>query len=98
MSDNRSWDGLQFTPLELPYDKIVGALQEDPARLVAGLNAYVPQNGNLGRRPGTLAMTNGTLNFRVDRTWIYETMDTPPSAYAIASVFTGTTWALYYQH
>ena len=98
MSDNRQWDGLELADLSLPYDLITRELKDTP-RLVGGLNSFCTLGGKLAKRPGTIRVDNGsgsTLTLRLDRLWLYETLDTPMNVYVVASAYNGSTWALYY--
>lgn len=98
MSDNRQWDNLQFDgDLNFPYNRILGELSNTP-RFVRGNNACITLGGKLIRRPGTLSIDNTTLARRIDRLWLYETLDTPPKVYLIASAYNSSTtrWELYY--
>jgi len=99
MSDNRRWDGITYPALDFPYNRITAELSEEPPRFIRGLNCFVSSGGKVARRPGTIAMTNGTFNLRVDRAWIYETIDTPPVVYLIVSAYNASTgyWELWYQ-
>src|SRR5438128_2592878 len=95
MSFNTQWDGIEFSSLDFPYDKVTRELSEKP-RLVDGLNAYVTLGGKLGKRPGTIFVPNTALNQRIDRLWLYETLGTPPLIYILASVYTGAVWQMFY--
>lgn len=97
MSANTQWDNLQFNTLDLPYNRILGELSEE-RRFVRGNNMCVTLGGKLIRRPGTLNIANTSLSRRIDRLWLYETLDTPPRVYLVASVYNSSTtrWELYY--
>lgn len=99
MSHNTAWDSVELQRLDLPYDRITAELSDDP-RLVRGNNAWVTLGGKLSKRPGNLLLS-GTDNtgLRPDRLWIYETLETPPKVYILASMHNYTTglWQLYYR-
>ena len=66
-----------------------------------GENTYVTTGGKVVRRLGTLALNaNSTLgNYRVDRMWSVETLDTPPIVYIVVSVFNVASgfWEIWHQ-
>lgn len=97
MSLDNTWDGLQFDSLDFPYNRIKRELSEDP-RLVRGKNMFVTLGGKLSKRPGTLAVANSKINGRVDRLWLYETLESPPKVYIMASIYNAASldWAMYY--
>src|SRR6185437_4909075 len=103
MSFNSQWDCLSFDSLALPYNIAERELSETP-RLVSGSqNTCVTFGGKLAKRYGTVGLANTALNTavtngRIDRLWVYETMDTPPIVYLVASVYqpSTTNWGLYY--
>lgn len=101
MSFNSQWDCLSFDSLDLGYNLSERELSEKP-RLVAGSkNTIVTYGGKLGKRYGAVGLANTTLasTKRIDRLWVYETLDTPPIVYLVASVFTPGSpgsWSLYY--
>lgn len=101
MAVNQSLDSLQFPTLEFFYDKTRSTIQDNPPRLVAGTNLYITPSGTISRRPGTSPMnnTNAPGAYRVDRLWIYETVETPAQVYMIASLYSPGpgTWSLGYQ-
>lgn len=93
-----AYDATAYDNLDFPYNRIENELSETP-RLIRGLNTWITRNGKLARRPGTKPMPVGSFNFRVDRTWICETEESPQRLYMIFSAFNNTTnlWELYYQ-
>ena len=103
MSFNSQWDCLSFDSLALPYNLAERELSEKP-RLVSGTqNTCVTFGGKLAKRYGTVGVANTAINGlvaggRIDRLWVYETMDTPPIVYLVASVYqpATTNWGLYY--
>lgn len=92
--DSRYWDRLDF-----PYNRIEAELAEDPPRFIRGQNVYVTTGGKLAKRCGTVALSEPDLAGRVDRLWIYETLDTPPKVFMLASVYDPGlgTWSMWYQ-
>lgn len=113
MSISSQLDCLTWQSLDFPYNTIQRELSEQP-RLVAGSqNTAVTLGGKLVKRPGTIGIP-GTAALpagsRIDRLWVYETLDTPSHVYIVASVaiahtptalpllFTSptVTWRLYY--
>lgn len=97
MPDNRNLDSLEFSSLNFPYNKVLRELDETP-RIVAGENSYITYGGKISKRPGTLALTNGAFNKRIDRVWFYETLDNPVVIYVVASAYDSGTakWGLHY--
>ncbi len=96
MSWNTQWDGTEFPSLDLPYNRIIRELSDEP-RLVTGLNGYITYGGKLAKRPGIISVADtNLLALRVDRLWIYETIDNPPLVYLVASVYNSATlrWEL----
>ena len=106
-------DCLTWNSLDFPYNTIQRELSEDP-RLVSGSqNTLVTLGGKLAKRYGTLGIP-GTLGLpsgaRVDRLWVYETLETPSHIFLVASVAVNLTpltvmlglpgpekvWKLYY--
>ena len=100
MSFNSSWDSLELTPLDIPYDRISGELDDTP-RFVRGLNTFVTTGGKVSRRLGTLALNvqPNLPGLRVDRMWSVETLDTPPVVYTVVSAFNPATnfWEIWHQ-
>lgn len=100
MSQNTSWDSIQLEKIDLSYDLSQAELSTDP-RFVSGLNAWVTLGGKLCKRPGT-TFVNGTVTgaYRIDRLWIYETTETPPQVYLMASMYSNVfgvgTWSLWH--
>lgn len=82
-------DCLTWPSLAFPYNTIQRELDETP-RLVSGSqNTVVTLGGKLAKRagtngiPGTQSLPSGS---RIDRLWVYETLDNPPHVYIVASV------------
>lgn len=99
MAFNQQIDSLEYTKVEFPYNRIESELSEDIPRFIRGENAYVTAGGKVAKRLGTVALTTPNLAGRVDRLWIYETLDTPPKVYMMASVYDATSgeWSMWYQ-
>lgn len=98
MSQNTQWDSLDYQVLNFPYNRIETEFSPDP-RIFRGQNSYVTYGGKIAKRPGTLALdANNEVTGRIDRLWSYETLESPPNIYLVASVFTGTYWELRYKH
>ncbi len=95
MPEDFKLDGLEFASLNLPYNKILRDLDDTP-RLVAGENSYVTLGGKLIKRYGTIKVDDSELALRVDRMWLYETIDNPSYTFYLASVFDTSVWKLYY--
>lgn len=97
MSSNQNWDGYLPISLDLNYSRYERELDPEP-RLINGKNAFITLGGKLCKRPGTLSIAQTAFAKRIDRLWIYETLETPPKVYIMASAFNTTlsTWGLYY--
>lgn len=95
MANNRSFDVLSWSSLDLPYNKVARALSEEP-RLEAGTNSYVTYGGTLAKRPGTLEILHTGNTQRCDRLWLYETLESPPKVYIVGSFYSGSTWNIQY--
>lgn len=97
MANNRQFDGLEWSSLDFPYNRVLRPLSED-ARIVSGQNCYISYGGTMQRRPGTVLITNTTLNKRIDRLWTVETLESPPKIYLLCSAFDSGagTWGVYY--
>lgn len=95
MSQNNQWDSLDYQVLNFPYNRVESEFSPEP-RIFRGQNSYVTLGGKLAKRPGTITLdTDNYINGgRIDRLWAYETLESPPNVYIIASVFTGTYWEL----
>lgn len=94
MSQNTQWDSLDYDVLNFPYDRISTEFSQNP-RIFRGQNSYVTYGGKLAKRPGTINLdSNNTITGRIDRIWLYETLESTAKVYLIASVFTGTFWEL----
>lgn len=90
-------DALELQRMDLPYDRATAPLAPDK-RFWRGLNMYVSHGGSLRSRLAGLQVSNTTHSQRIDRLWVYETEDTPPNVYFVASMYNGTTgyWEIYY--
>ncbi len=95
---NTAWDSLEFEKLDFPYNRIESELSGEP-RFIRGRNAYVTLGGKLCKRPGNTEIENTFIaNKRIDRLWIYETLETPPKVYIVASMFDTllSVWQMWY--
>lgn len=98
MSQNTQWDSLDYDVLNFPYDRTSHTLSPKP-RIVSGLNTYVTRGGAITKRPGTVQLDgNCTVSGRIDRLWVYETMEATPHVYLLASVKQSSLWRLYVKH
>lgn len=98
MSQNTQWDSLDYQVLNFPYNRIEAEFSPEQ-RLSSGQNIAVTRGGKIIKRPGTIQLdAYSELDGRVDRLWTYETIESPPNVYIVASVFTGTYWELRYKH
>lgn len=67
------------------YNRIAAELSETP-RFFRGENAYVTPGGKLQKRLGSVEIPNSTIpNFRIERLWVYETMETPTKCFYVCS-------------
>lgn len=97
MPNSRQNDSLEFESLALPYNRADGELSSEP-RLVSGLNMYVTFGGKLAKRPGTIPLASSIkASGRIDRLVIYETLDTNPFVFLLASIKVGSVWEMFYQ-
>ncbi len=98
MPRNQQFDSIHYDSIAFPYNRVERELSDNP-RFFRGLNMYINYGGKIAKRPGTQALAKGSFNSRVDRLWLYETLETPPKVYLIASVFNSATsrWELWYQ-
>lgn len=97
MSQNTQWDSLDYQVLDFPYNRIKTEFDPEP-RIFRGSNSYVTRGGKLAKRPGTLTLdTDNELDGRIDRLLSYETLESPPSVYIIASVFVTDHYELRYK-
>jgi hypothetical protein len=96
MAKNTQLDSLDFDgQLDLPYNRINNPLSEEP-RLFRGLNMFVTEGGTLSKRPGTLELTDSAFTDKMERLYLYETEESPPKVYFLASLYDGTSYKLYY--
>lgn len=95
MALNTQLDSAQLKGAALPYNKILRELDTTP-HIVAGQNMLSTVGGKLIKRPGCTAIASTTLNYRIDRLVVYETLDSPQRVYLLASAFTGTYWEMFY--
>jgi len=88
MPVNQQFDCSELRKLDLPYDTMSPELSPD-VRLVAGSNMYVTNFGKLSKRPGTTQLGSFAANAlpgKVDHFIIYETIETVPKIWLVASV------------
>ncbi len=89
MAFNSQLDCLSWASLDFPYNTINRELSAEP-RLVSGSqNTAVTLGGKLVKRAGTVGVPNtATLpsGARIDRLWVYETLENPSNVYLVASV------------
>jgi hypothetical protein len=97
MALNTQLDCYEFPTLALPYDRTTRDLDSTP-RIVRGENVLSTLGGKNIKRPGTIAIANTALAKRVDRFWVYETLENPAKIYLLASAYDADTslWTLYY--
>jgi hypothetical protein len=97
--ESSQFDVRYLDDLVLPYDVVTKELDPKP-RLVAGSNTWITPGGKLALRPGlSNANYTGTIaTGRIDRIASYETIETTPKVYVVASVFdSGTSkWKMMY--
>lgn len=100
MPDSRQFDVRYLDDLNLPFDRVTKELSDELPRLVDGENMYVTIGGKLSIAPGlnNTGLTSYTLTKRPDRLVIYETLESPPKVYLLASVYNSSTgfWEMYY--
>jgi len=67
------------------YNRIAAELSETP-RFFRGENAYVTPGGKLQKRLGSVEIPNSTIiGYRIERLWVYETMETPAKCFYVCS-------------
>ncbi len=100
MPDSRMFDVRYLDDLNLPFDKVTKELSDETPRLVDGENVYVTLGGKLSLAPGLndTGLTGFTLTKRPDRLVIYETLESPPKVFLLASVYNSvsTQWEMHY--
>ncbi len=99
MPTNRAFDNYQPQTLTWPYNRVIRELSDEP-RFVRGLNGYLSWSGKFAKRPGLIGDTAFIgEGYRIDRLWLYETLQNPPRIYLIASAFNFDTerWELWFQ-
>lgn len=92
MSATSEFDVQFLENLALPFDVATKELDPSP-RYVAGQNMYITLGGKLALAPGIndTGLTSFTLSKRPDRLAIYETLESPPKVYVMASIFNSVT-------
>lgn len=98
MPESRELDVRQLSSLVLPYDVQTKELSDGPPRLVAGNNTYITNGGKIAQAPGLndTGLTAFTLTKRIDRIVIYETIETSPKIFLVASVLNAGVWEVQY--
>ncbi len=92
MPQNTAFDSGELRSLAIGYDRLSTPLSPD-VRLVAGSNIMVTNKGALNKRPGTVAVANSrSYSGFVDHAIGYETLDSPPRRFIIASVKNGSVY------
>jgi len=96
--DSRELDVRQLNSLTIPYDVSTKELTDGPPRLVAGNNTYINIGGKIVQAPGlnNTGLTSYTIAGRADRIKVYETIESTPKVYIMASIYNGATWTAYY--
>lgn len=88
-------------PIDLPYDPYRASLAEGE-RIVAGQDVWVTNEPKIRKRPGTATGEfDGyafPANHRVDRLWIYRTIEASPKVYVLASAYdtVNAWWEMFY--
>jgi hypothetical protein len=97
MARNQQMDALEFQRMDLPYDRATAPLSNE-LRFWRGLNMFVSHGGSLKKRLAGVAVADTNHTLRIDRLWIYETEDTPPLVYFVASMYNpvSTYWEIHY--
>jgi len=96
MPDSSEYDVRELTDLVLPYDVTTKELANASPRIVDGLNMYVTLGGKLSLAPGLSDVGADVLPGRCDRLVLYETIETPPKIFVLASVDIAGSWGVYY--
>lgn len=91
MSFSTQWDSLQYDKIDFGYNRVESELSGKP-RFIRGNNAYVTLGGKLCKRPGTIEIEGTEISGkRIETMWTYETIETTPRIYIMASMFDLTT-------
>ena len=95
MPQNTQQDSLIFSELYFPYNRVLSP-HDDTPRIVEGLNTYISQGGKLSRRPATIEINGGQELGRIDRLFLYETLN--GRIYLLASIYdhVGDKWTMFY--
>jgi hypothetical protein len=101
MPNNRAFDTEQPGSIAWPYDRVVRPLDTKTDRFIRGENFYVTWGGTAAKRPGVERLSGGDFeaDYRIDRSWEYQTLDTPPKLFFVVSAysFVNQVWELWYQ-
>jgi hypothetical protein len=91
--DSRQFDVRFLQNLAIPFDAQTKELA-DGARIVSGSNTVINQSGKITQAPGlnNTPFASHPLTGRIDRLAVYETSESSPKVFIMASVFNGTTW------
>jgi hypothetical protein len=97
MARNQQMDALELKRMDLPYDRATAPLTGD-LRYWRGLNMFVSHGGSLKTRLAGTTVANTNHTQRIDRLWVYDTEDTPPLVYFVASMYNSSTglWEIHY--
>lgn len=95
MAVNTQQDSILRDKLYFPYNRILSP-HDDTPRIIDGLNTYVTTGGKLSRRPATVAVPFASELGRVDRIYLYETLN--GKIYLLASLYdvSGNKWTMFY--
>lgn len=98
MPNNRAFDSDQPSDIALPYSRIERPLSDEP-RLIRGENVWVTPFDTLAKRPCLVDVGTFPTGYRVDRAWLYETLDNPAKLFFVVSVYKYSTaiWEVWYQ-
>lgn len=93
MPVNQQFDSAELKALNLGYDVISPELSPE-VRLVAGQNMQITSFAKLAKRPGTTQLGSFASNVfpgKLDHYILYETLDSPPKIWLVASVQSNAT-------
>lgn len=95
MAVNTQQDSILYDKLYFPYNRVLSP-HDDTARIVNGLNTYVTSGGKLSRRPANVEISNAQELGRIDRLYLYETLN--GRIYLLASLYdsVGDKWTMFY--
>lgn len=95
MAVNTQQDSVFYDKLYFPYNRILSP-HDDTSRIIEGLNTYITTGGKLSRRPATITIPGGAELGRIDRLFLYETLN--GKIYLLASIYDyiGEKWTMFY--